>query len=244
MDKVTIVISTLFIASIVVASCGGNSQEEEKQEEKRPEVEITFDVQFSEDSTEITIGNQTWMTKNLNTRTFRNGDSIPIAKSAADWEKAEWRSEPLCGYYNNNQKNEEKYGLLYNWYAAVDERGLAPDGWQVPDDSAWVQLENFFNNKEVAGHYLKSTTDDWIEDGKGNNASGFNALPSGCFSVVAEKYLEIGEKTCWWSTKSGSTAPLAQDLAAWVWSVNYYSNKFGRGDYYMGNGFSVRCIKD
>lgn len=232
------IIATLFIASVILSSCGGNAQEEDKQEP-----EITFDVLFSEDSTEITLGHQTWMAANLNAMTFRNGDSIPLATSAADWEKAEWRNTPLCGYYDNNPKNAAKYGMLYNWHAVMDERGLAPDGWHIPHDSAWQQLDTFLNNKEAAGHYLKSTTG-WIENSNGNNASGFNALPSGWFSVIAEEYDDLGAQAYWWSTKSGSTAVLAQELAAWVWSVDHTDSTFTSMDFYKGNGFSVRCIKD
>lgn len=37
---------------------------------------------------EVKIGNQVWMAQNLNVSQFRNGDSIPHAKSAEDWEIA------------------------------------------------------------------------------------------------------------------------------------------------------------
>ena len=36
----------------------------------------------------ITIGTQVWMTKNLDVATFRNGDSIPQAKTNEEWKKA------------------------------------------------------------------------------------------------------------------------------------------------------------
>lgn len=38
------------------------------------------------DFNEIEIGNQVWMSKNLNTSTFMNGDPIPEAKTAKNWE--------------------------------------------------------------------------------------------------------------------------------------------------------------
>lgn len=235
-------LSTLWVALFFLISCGGSSQED--KEDQKPKNDVRFELKFSEDRTEVTLGNQTWMTQNLNTRIFRNGDSIPIAKDAADWEKAEWMSSPMCGYYDNKPENAEKYGLLYNWYAVMDERGLAPEGWQIPEDSAWMQLKNFLNHEEVAGYYLKSTSD-WLENNKGNNASGFNALPAGCFSIADEQYEELGKVTYWWSTKSGSTAPAAQTVAAWVWTVDFWAlNSFDHADFYKGNGFSVRCLKN
>ncbi len=39
------------------------------------------------------------------------------------------------------------YGLFYNWKAVDDTRGLCPDGWRIPSDTEWQQLErsNFFD---------------------------------------------------------------------------------------------------
>lgn len=232
------IIGKFVIASILLISCNENSQEITHQEN-----EIHFDVIFSEDSTEITLGDQTWMSKNLKTRTFRNGDSIPIAYSISDWEKAGWSNTPICGYYDNNPKNGEKYGMLYNWYAVNDKRGLAPEGWNIPSDSAWTDLKSFLKNDKAIGYYLKSATG-WVENGNGNNSSGFNALPSGWYSDLFTEYRGLGEFTCWWSTNSGSTAKLAQDIAAWTWSVEYSDTELSRLDFYKSNGFSVRCIKD
>lgn len=36
----------------------------------------------------VTIGTQVWMTKNLDVTIFRNGDSIPQAKTNEEWIKA------------------------------------------------------------------------------------------------------------------------------------------------------------
>ncbi len=35
----------------------------------------------------VTIGNQVWMVENLNIDRFRNGDIIPEAKEANEWEQ-------------------------------------------------------------------------------------------------------------------------------------------------------------
>lgn len=75
----------------------------------------------------VTIGTQVWRTKNLDVATFRNGDSIPQAKTNEEWEKAAENQQPAWCYYNNDPANGAKYGKLYNWYAVNDSRGLAPD---------------------------------------------------------------------------------------------------------------------
>ena len=38
-------------------------------------------------SQDITIGKQTWTSKNLDVSTFRNGEAIPEAKNAKQWAK-------------------------------------------------------------------------------------------------------------------------------------------------------------
>lgn len=106
---------------------------------------------------EVKIGNQIWMAQNLNVSRFRNGDSIPHAKSAEDWEKAGKEQKPAWCYYNNEPTNESRYGKLYNWYAVNDPRGLAPEGWHIPSDLEWKQLTDYIGGNVMAGKKLKST---------------------------------------------------------------------------------------
>ena len=42
-------------------------------------------------SQDITIGTQTWTSKNLDVSTFRNGEAIPEAKSEKEWGKRQAR---------------------------------------------------------------------------------------------------------------------------------------------------------
>jgi hypothetical protein len=51
----------------------------------------------------IKIGNQTWMLKNLDVDTFRNGDAIPHAKTDEAWEEATDNQEPVWCYYENDK---------------------------------------------------------------------------------------------------------------------------------------------
>lgn len=72
------------------------------------------------------------------------------------------------------------YGLLYNWYAATDIRGIAPSGWRVPSCSDVLTLANFLGNVNVIGDDLKvSGTNCWNVGNTGNNSSGFSAIGSG-----------------------------------------------------------------
>ena len=88
-----------------------------------------------------------WMPGNLKVSKFANGEPIMEAKTTEEWHNAGKNKQPAWCYYNNDPKNDRKYGKLYNWYAVNDPRGLAPEGWHVPDDKEW----NNFPGNNVAG---------------------------------------------------------------------------------------------
>ena len=89
---------------------------------------------------QVQIGNQVWMTSNLNVSKFQNGDPIYEAKTKEQWEKAGQNKKAAWCYYKNSTENGTVYGKLYNWYAVNDPRGLAPKGWHVPTRKDWDEL--------------------------------------------------------------------------------------------------------
>ena len=98
----------------------------------------------------VTIGTQVWMTKNLDVSTFRNGEIIPEAKTTDEWQAANTNHTPAWCYYDNDPKNGEIYGKLYNCYAVDDSRGLAPAGWHVPTVEEWkVMYDNIGSIKKM-----------------------------------------------------------------------------------------------
>ena len=103
----------------------------------------------------VTIGSQTWTTKNLDVATFRNGDAIPQAKTNEEWKAALENKQPAWYYNDNDAKNGTKYGKLYNWYAVNDARGLAPAGYHIPTDEEWTVLSTFLGGEDVAGKKMK-----------------------------------------------------------------------------------------
>jgi uncharacterized protein (TIGR02145 family) len=188
----------------------------------------------------VTIGNQVWMTKNLNVDKFRNGDPIPHARTDEEWKKAGENEEPAWCYYESDTRNGEKFGKLYNWYAVNDKRGLAPSGYHVPTDIEWTTLTNYLG--EDNGIKLKSTKG-WNNNGNGTNICGFLGLPNGIRLDEGDIYFfGIGELGYWWSSTIGLT-----DYDSYGRHLDSDSNLLFRGcgsDYYNGNGFSVRCLRD
>jgi uncharacterized protein (TIGR02145 family) len=119
---------------------------------------LLFSCENKASGQEIKIGPQIWATKNLDVITFRNGDTIPEAKTNEEWKKAGEEGKPAWCYYDNDPENGKKYGKLYNWYAVNDPRGLAPKGWHVPSDAEWIVLIDYLGGEEVAGTKMKSSS--------------------------------------------------------------------------------------
>ncbi len=180
----------------------------------------------------IKIGNNLWMTENLNVDTYLNGDIIPQVDDPVVWSKL---STGAWCYYENDASNGKIYGKLYNWYAVNDPRGLAPTGWYLPSDKEWMDLADVLGGNKTAGIEMKATIG-WKDDGNGTNRSGFEALPSGYRKYDGE-FNYIGYFGGWWSSTVYSSFS--------SWSRNLYSSQTELvRDYGNKNsGLSIRCIK-
>jgi uncharacterized protein (TIGR02145 family) len=173
----------------------------------------------------IKIGNQTWMSENLNVSTFNNGDPITEVKNAEEWKKAfEYGLSAWC-YYKNDLNNGKKYGKLYNWHAINDPRGLAPAGWHIPTDGEWTITIDYLGGEIAAGPKL-------VLFGE----TGFNGLPSGIRSNNGN-FTGIRIENFWWSST------LESSKKVWVRNLNV----LGQLERVAANwdmGLPVRCIKD
>ena len=204
---------------------------------------------FTQTIPSVKIGNQVWMTKNLNVSKFRNGDPIPEVRSKEEWVKAVENGQPGWCYYENNPANWAKYGKLYNWYAVIDIRGLCPTGWHVPSDAEWTVLTDYLGGENVAGVKMKSTSG-WDNNGNGTNSSGFSGLPGGYLTDFGP-FAGVDRNGCWWSSteyyawprKAVGRAQPPKRLA-WYRNLAHDAGSVYRNDFPTGPGMSVRCLKD
>ena len=124
----------LLLAFFTLVSCKNNTEENESIETKT-----------------VKIGSIEWMSSNLNTTEFQNGDEIYEAKNSEDWINAGKEERPAWCYYKFDSSNEKLYGKLYNWYAANDSKGIASKGWHVATNGEWKELSQV-NQKNYAGN--------------------------------------------------------------------------------------------
>jgi uncharacterized protein (TIGR02145 family) len=175
------------------------------------------------------ICNQIWTSENLRTKKYKNGDVIPQVQDVNSWGNL--TTGAWC-YYNNDPTK----GILYNWYAVTDPRGLAPEGWHVPSDMEYTTL---IECQGVATSAKKlNSTSGWINN-NGTNESGFTALPRG-FRTNLGNYDEYGLNGWWWTTSINPT-----NNAAKVFYITDDNDvaKVGNCGAKMF-GFSVRILKD
>lgn len=223
---------SLFSSAFLFWACNNTNNTNRKTASEN----VTTVVIEKNNAESIKIGGQTWATANLNVSNFRNGDTIPEAKTVEEWVKAGEAAKPAWCYYNNDTANGKKYGKLYNWYVVNDKRSLAPNGWHVASDKEWAKLIDYLGGESVAGAKIKSA-EGWKENGNGTNTSQFAALPGG-YRFKNGVFNAIGYFGSWWSSSESYT------YSAWFRSIRYDDGGIYRNNYGKQDGFSVRCIKD
>ncbi len=213
---------------------------------------IVADIDGNEYSA-VKIGDQWWLTENLKVTHYRNGDAIPLVVWDVDWSNLS--SDAYC-WYNNYNPNIEIYGLLYNWYSTNDDRGIAPEGWHVPSDDEWKQLEIHLGMSQSQadslgyrgtdeGRKLKETgTTYWFkhplydwDNVFGTNENGFTALGAG-YRPENGNWGSLNVAGYFWtSTAIGSDDAWSRKLRDSKSTVGRYNDNFRRG-------YSIRCVRD
>lgn len=184
----------------------------------------------------VTIGEQTWMTQNLN---YDTGDTAR--------QHCYLRLEDYC----------KRSGKLYSWSNALDyssdktlyntntssEKGICPNGWHIPSIDEWqILLANvgydttYLRNKffmETIKTYLFSDTSYITQVRSGE--SDFYGL-----SIVGTSYLSYGgfsdysRAYFWSSTQKNEEEAYVIDIYSET-EIHYHKKDFQR---------AVRCIKD
>ncbi|HDS01102.1 MAG TPA: hypothetical protein ENO22_02595 [candidate division Zixibacteria bacterium] len=195
----------------------------------------------------VEVGDQCWMAQNLKVTHYSNGDPIPNVTDGGVWGGL--TTGAYCDY-NNEAGNAAIYGRLYNWYAVIDIRDIAPEGWHVPTDAEWKQLEIFlglslaeadaegWRGTDEGGKLKEIGIMHWGSPNTGaTNESGFTVLPAGTRSVSGN-FSNLGaDARLWSSTEASSTG------GGYRW-LEYSHSDIYRFRYVKGGGLSVRCVKD
>mgnify|MGYP000864046446 CR=1 FL=1 len=203
----------------------------------------------------VHLGSQSWMAENLVVTHYRNGDPIDYVLDAG-WEQSD------TGTYNYYQEGnghswQYKLGNLYNWYAVSDERNICPDGWHIPSDYEFKQLEMHLGMSED-----ESNDEDWRGTNEGSKIAGFGTLwengpleqndvfgtsgfnaPGGGYMAPDGGVTQPRWFAYYWTTTEYDS------INAWSRSLHYQERRVNRHQFLQNNeskryGYSCRCVKD
>jgi uncharacterized protein (TIGR02145 family) len=208
----------------------------------------------------VPIGDQVWMAENM--------AYLPSVNKLQDGSEDEGHEDELFYYVNDfdavnvaaakETSYYKQYGVLYNWNAA---KTACPDGWHLPSDEEWMELEinlgigadevnNYGSRGTDEGMKIKSTWgwdyEAWNDRyGNGTNETGFTGLPGGdrwfnnyiSYLDTTYQFFKPGHYGFWWSSTTSAEG------WAWMRSLSCSHDRIDRleDDKHYGN--SVRCIK-
>lgn len=197
----------------------------------------------------VRIGELFWSQANLNVTEFKNGDPIQEAKNSDEWESFFKQAIPAYCSLNYNSKNDSIHGKIYNWFAVVDRRGLAPEGFKVPSLEDWMKLRFRLNYDTIckcippimkAGQKLKSSSE-WRSDTKGENLFNMNILPSGYLKndgLIEGRFLQV---SYWTSTPDNAAGVIGDSYSTYYAIFNHQNTDITFDKNFDANGHFVRC---
>ena len=247
MKSIKLLLSSALLFSIVSEGCKESSEDKSKNDVK---VENKKDATNSSPLltvTTIKIGNQEWMTEDIKTITYNNGDPVSEAKTEKQWKTY---GENKTGCYRLLKNG----AYVYNGFAIKDIRGLVPEGFEIPSFEKFKQLFTFLGGGDSqSGKATKSMAtyplfiEDWVGDQEtggletvevaSNGSSGFNAKNGG---FVYDHGALDSEGSCsfWWTSSSEQSNIIVVDIGHCSQDLGG-----GKGSYPLNYGFSLRAIK-
>lgn len=137
-----------------------------------------------------------------------------------------------------------KYGLLYNWLAAIYSTGgasIAPAGWHVPSKAEFETLRDGIGGWSVAGGHLKDNGYTyWLTPNTGaDNSVSFNGRGASIRNYSTGIFANINTTMhCWSATED------ADILKGYGIDIHYDTSVFGSGGVNKKQGSSIRLIKN
>lgn len=175
----------------------------------------------------IPIGNQCWMSRNLNVGTMAVSTSTAYPHpNVAD----DGNIEKYC--YDNILDSCTTLGGLYDWnemmaYSQIEGgKGICPDGWHIPTNSEWETLVAHFGGNYNAGIALKGTA-----------SNQFKALMKG-YRLSNGDFIEKNIGARFWTSSTNY-----EGLAFYRYLKSSYDGVMNK-TYNKSGAFSVRCLKN
>lgn len=176
------------------------------------------------------IGTQYWMGSALTATAYRDGTSLAKQQSLG-------KENP--GYF----QPENKKIYFYNGEAML-EGELAPEGWKIPSDEDWEQLQEYIKDDVST---LKSGEWQPAQDKDAtvtdvNNYAYFNAFPLGIWSY--NEHLSPYMLTAFWSWDREKNGPSSNAFYLLGEQNGFIKNSSFASNTNHYKALSIRCIKE
>lgn len=208
----------------------------------------------------VHIGDQTWMAENLKVSRYPDERPIPLTEDELEWYHNTRESHSYC-WYENVLTHGYAYGGLYSWAAAtaahdgirlIEEgvQGVCPDGWHLPSDDEWKQLEmhlgmsqeeadaSKWRGTDQGGRLKQEGIEYWNSPNTGaTDIHGFSALPGG-YRHGSGEFKGVSKTARFWTSTSNGYS------YAWYRGLDMDTAAVYRDFSGVYRGHSVRCVKD
>jgi uncharacterized protein (TIGR02145 family) len=222
-----------------------------KREEEEPYViERSFvtDVEGNVYQT-VKIGSQWWMAENLRVTRFNDGTPIQRIEIGGSGDTL-WANTDSAAYCSIN---DSLFGCLYNAHVIKDMRKVAPEGWHIPSDEEWQELERTIGmsdgetdqtgwrgtneaNLLTSLYNLGWPANDQDVGLYGSDYYGFNAKPANVRAHDGRTNNQ-NNSAWWWCNTS-----LNNEF--YYRSIDTYHQRIFRQVTYSSYGMSIRCVKN
>ncbi len=180
----------------------------------------------------VDLGLQEFANRPLQVKSFRNGEPIYQATSAAEWNNAAQSETPAWCYRDYDPANQAE-GLYYNAYAVRDSRGLAPSGWIIPSEGDFNFIHASLRYQELQGNLSLTGVQDFFTLLQSNFG-----MAVGANTYAAEPDGQFGQEGRFWTATPTSTG--TSQAVAWVAPTG---TALGLRPQNAGHGFQVLCMK-
>ncbi len=178
----------------------------------------------------VQVGNKCWFAENLRAAAT---DAVP---------------------YDNQSANTAKFGLLYNWSAALAGngaiktdpcngefvQGICPSGWAIPSAADFNELQT------IASGVINLRSDDatyWLPEYLGTDAVNFDERGGGLFNASLNRFEELKTAAYFWTSESVLHAASFPDGVAHTYCDEYYCGEYIPKTISVNSKSSIRCVR-
>ena len=206
--------------------------------------DLLVDVRGKESNTYriVKIGTQYWMADNLRTTCYADGSAID---SYSETDTDGWKNNTTGAYLAYGDKEWIEYvGYLYSGYAVMNEKGLAPEGWEIPTQAQWTKVKTAGGS--TMANFKDSAMMTWADGGEGTNINGFSGIATGYYST-ATGLTALNTDAYFWSTTTYYDSLVRGDVIDYARltakGTNMVVSTTLTGGHSLAFGHSIRCVR-